>query len=867
MSGHSDDSYGVVSQGEHRMRKFFGFLGLALCVAATLLAIQSRAPKYGKSIGLAKAAPASAAHASMQYGKLPLSFEPNLGQFSPEAKFLAHGDGYSLFLTSNEAVLVLRDSSKGKSAVHAHPDVLRMQLVGTNPSATFSAIDELPGKANYFIGHNQADWHTNVPMYRKVAEGGVYPGVDLVYYGTQRQIEYDFIVAPGADVASIRLSIQGGKNLKIDNQGELVVSSQGGDVVLHKPVVYQEAGKEKQMVAASYAINSNNEVHFEIGTYNRTRALVIDPILAYSTYLGGSNIDGANAIAVATDNTAFIAGGTFSTNFPTSHPLQANDGGGPDFPQDAFVTKFSADGSTLLYSTYLGGTNEDVANGIAIDTAGNAYITGTTLSPNFPVNAGSFNTLCGGDGKCGASFNSNGFIVSNGFLTKLNAAGSAIIYSGFIGSFENVGALAVAVDANQNAYVTGQTQANDFASSSSGTPLTIPIAPSPGGAISNGNGTSTIFFTSGIFVPVNSLVTITGVGGTQTDPNPPSPYDGIFTVITSAPGSIIIGTNGGAASGNGTVAVNPAPPFPITTTALQLHFGGGATDAFVMKISATGNDILYSTYLGGTGGDVGNAIAVDKNADAYVTGLTYSTGFPLSATPFQAAFGGAGDAFVSEINTDASGAAGLVYSTYLGGAGLDQGNGIAVDSTTCAVAGTATACQTYVAGGTASTGLGTAGSFQPDCDLGTTNQCSDAFVAEFNPGATGTGSLLFFTYLGGSLSDSAAAVALDTSLNIYVAGSTLSQDFPIVGAAFQPVYGGGNDDAFVAKLNPTGTALAYSSYLGGTDTDNAYGIAVDASGSAYVAGQTCSTNFPVSNPEQVSPGGDCDAFISKVKHP
>jgi Abnormal spindle-like microcephaly-assoc'd, ASPM-SPD-2-Hydin/Beta-propeller repeat len=781
------------------MRKFFGFLGLALCIAVTLLTIQSRAPKYGKSANLAKATPASAAHVSKQYGKLPLSFEPNLGQTNGDAKFLAHGDGYSLFLTSNEAVLALRDSSKGKSAVHAHADVLRMQLVGSDPSATFSAIDELPGKANYLIGKSQSDWHTNVPMYRKVAENGIYPGVDLVYYGTQRQLEYDFIVAPGAAVAPIRLSIQGGKSLKIDNQGELVVSSQGGDVVLHKPVAYQEAGNEKQLVAANYALDANNEVHFKIGNYDRTRALVIDPILAYSTYLGGSNIDGANAIAVASDNTAFVAGGTSSLDFPTAHPLQANDGGEPDFPQDAFVSKFSADGSTLLYSTYLGGNQEDLAYGIAVDDAGDAYVTGKTDSPNFPTTIDAVNVECGGDAKCGASFNPGGLTVFNGFLSKLNPAGSALLYSTFIGYYENVICFAVAVDQNQIAYVTGSVTEN--------------------------------------FVP---------------------------TVVITPPAT-------------------PPPPFPITT---GVAYGGGTTDAFVVKISSTGGSVLYSTYLGGDGEDIGYGIAADKNADAYVTGLTYSpavsAGFPVSAGAFQGTYGGAGDAFFTELNTNVPTAIGVVYSTYLGGVGLDQGNAIVVDSspTSCtAIASSGTACDAYIAGGTGSSGLG-ASAMQADCALDNNlnpPQCAgDAFVAEFNPNLSGTGSRVFFSYLGGSLADSASGIALDQTGNIYIAGSTVSTNFPVcvaplpvacaatAGPPFQATYGGGNDDAFVAKIDATTLTLDYSSYLGGTDTDNAYGIAVDTSGSAYIAGQTCSTNFPVSNPEQITPGGNCDAFVSKV---
>ncbi|MGA7918539.1 MAG: SBBP repeat-containing protein, partial [Candidatus Acidiferrales bacterium] len=778
---------------------------LALCIAATLLAIQSRAPKYGKSATLAKATPASAAHASLQYGKLSLSFEPNLGQTNSEAKFIAHGDGYSLFLTSNEAVLALRNASRSKSSAPVHADVLRMQLVGANPSATFSAIDELPGKANYLIGRDQSDWHTNVPTYRKVAEGGIYPGIDLVYYGTQRQLEYDFVVAPGADVAPIRLAIQGGKNLHIDDQGELVVSASGGDVVLHKPVVYQVAGNEKQLVAANYAINSNNEVRFEIGNYDRMRTLVIDPILAYSTYLGGSNIDGAYAIAVASDDTAFVAGATFSTDFPTTHQLQPNHGGPDDFYRDAFVTKFSADGSTILYSTYLGGSNEDDAYGIAVDNAGDAYVTGKTQSPDFPVTVNAVNTLCGGDGKCGSSFNSGNLMVFNAFLSKLNPAGTALIYSTFIGEYGNAIGYGVAVDQNQIAYVTGSVTAN--------------------------------------FTPT----------------------------VTIMPPAV------------------PPPPFPITTGAT---YGGGPTDAFVAKVSSTGSSILYSTYLGGDGEDAGYGIAVDKNAGAYVTGLTYSpatsTAFPVSAGAFQSTSGGAGDAFFTELNTNVATAFGLVYSTYLGGAGLDQGNGIAVDSrpASCtAVASSGTACNAYIAGGTGSTGLG-ASAIQADCALDnnlTPPQCQgDAFVAEFNPNLAGTGSRVFFTYLGGALADTASGIALDRTGNIYIAGSTVSTNFPIctaplpaacsatAGPPFQATYGGGNDDAFVAKIDATTLTLDYSSYLGGTDTDNAYGIAVDnptppALPSAYVAGQTCSSNFPVSNPEQVTPGGNCDAFVSKVR--
>ena len=735
-----------------------------MSVAGCVLTIQHRAPKDGKTAGLQKGTLSSAPQVSRQYGRLPLAFEPNLGQANGQARFLAHGDGYSLFLASREAVLALRESPKSKSAEHARADVLRMQLVGANDAAPFSAIDELPGKSNYLLGKNPGDWHTNVPTYRKVAEQGIYPGVDLVYYGTQRQLEYDFVVAPRADVAPIRLAIQGAQNLHIDDQGELVMAVEGGEVRLHKPVAYQEAGAEKEMVAANYTLDANHQVHFEVGDYDRSRSLVIDPVLAYSSMLGGSNIDGANAIAVAPDNTAFIAGGTFSTDFPTAHPLQPNVGGPHDFPQDAFVAKISADGSTLLYSTYLGGSLQDVANGIAVDPFGDAYVTGTTESNDFPVTAGSLNTLCGGDGQCGGSYNPNGFIVSNAFVSKLNPEGSGLIYSSYLGEYENVRGQAIAVDADQNAYVTGQTEIN-------GAP-TVPITPP---------------------------------------------------------------------------AVGP-PNFPITGSAFQPTFGGGSTDCFITKISATGNTALYSSYLGGTDEDTCYGIAVDASQNAYLTGLTYSTDFPLVGAT-QPIYGGAGDALIAKVNTNGTGPSSLVFSTYLGGAGLDEGNGIAVARDNSG--------HVYVAGLTNSGGLPQGTGF------GTYSGEGDAFAAEYATFPL-PASLVYFSYVGGSKADSANGIATDFLGDAYIAGSTVSTDFPSFGAPFQPAFDGGNADAFVTELNPSGSAFVYSSYLGGTNTDIAYGIAVDTTGAAYVAGQTCSSDFPQSNPLPINPGGNCDAFISKV---
>ena len=737
---------------------------LCLTVAVLSAAFFSVAPAHPQSIHTDKKTVASSQSVTNTgYGNLPISFEPNVGQSQNQVKFLAHATGYSLFLTPSETVLLLREVQKsdrqaaGDISQRLRGAVLGIKFLNANSRAELSASNKLTGRVNYLLGNDPVGWHTNVPTFERVTQHELYPGIDLVYYGNQRQLEYDFVVSPQANPDAIRMSFSGSSRVRVDTQGNLVVSVATGDLQMRRPVAYQEQPNgERQLVAASYVVRGPRRAGIALGKYDPTRQLIIDPILEYSTYLGGTNIDSGNGIAVAQDKTAFIAGGTFSTNFPTAHPLQPNHGGPDDFSRDAFVSKISADGSTLLYSTYLGGTDEDVANGIAVDTFGNAYVTGTTISANFPVTPGSFNTECGGDGSCGATLNPHNAVVSNAFVTKLNPEGSALIYSGFLGEYEPVKGQAITVDANQVAYVTGQTGPNQ-------TP-TVPIIP----------------------------------------PNV------------------------------------PPPPFPITPNAAQPIIGG-ATDAFLSKISATGTTILYSTYIGGENEDYAFGIAVDANSNAYVTGLTYSTTFPVTGGAFQSANQGAGDAFLTKIST-AGGP--FLYSTLLGGPGLDQGNAVAVDPNGNA----------FLAGQISSGGF-----VSPRAYGGN----GDAFVAKFNSSLSGAASLVFFTYLGGSLADTANGIALDSSGNIYVAGSTVSADFPVVGAVFQPTYGGGNADAFVAKLDPTGSIL-YSSFLGGSNTDSAFGIAVDSDGSAYVTGQTCSLDFPLTNPEQASAGGNCDAFVTKV---
>jgi hypothetical protein len=652
-----------------------------------------------------------------------------------------------------------------------------MNLAGANDQIELQGLNELAGKSNYLIGNQPEHWYTNIPTYATVAEYGVYPGIDLVFYGNQHQLECDFQISPEADAHSIAFTFQGAKRIWVASNGDLLISTASGDLRFRKPVAYQENERAKKLVAANYTIRGNRLVGFSLGKYDHSRPLIIDPILEYSTYIGGSNIDGANAIAVAPDKTAFIAGGTYSLDFPTVHPLQPNHGGPDDTYKDAFVCKLSADGSTLLYSTYLGGAADDVANGIAVDSYGDAYIIGTTEAFDFPVPSTipTFNPSCGGDDKCGATWNPGGLIVPNAFVIKLNPEGSLPLYSGFFGYYEYVFGLGIAVDSNQLAYITGRVGPN---------------------------------------IPPTVMIT------------PPK---------------------------------TPPPPFPISLNAAQPAFGGGDYDAFVAVISATGNSVLYSTYLGGSNEDDGYGIAVDSNRNAYVTGLTYSPDFPVTAGALQLSNAGNGDGFVSKVNTDITGGS-LVYSTFIGGTGLDQGKAVAIDPN----------ANVYITGSTNSFSSGLlfvppSGAFQSDCAKDTAGKCQgDAFVAKVNPSASGSAGLGYFTYLGGSLADSGNGIAVDSTGNAYVTGSTVSTDFPVAGAVFQTQFGGGNADAFVTKLDPTGATVVYSSYLGGSNTEIGYGIAVDTDGSAYVAGQTCSQDFPLANPEQPTYGGNCDAFASKV---
>jgi hypothetical protein len=734
------------------------------------------------------------------YGKIPLSFEANQGQTNPRVKFLSRGSGYSLFLTPTEAVLTLRSSGPGSKAKSQEtqaegPDllsgraaanefrkerraadlqgepvlrqtVLRMKLVGSNPAPKISGVDRLPGKSNYFIGDDPKKWRTDVSTYAKVNYEQVYPGVDLVYHGTQGKLEYDFVVAPGADPGLIRLSFPGADRLELDPQGDLVLHTAVGAVREHKPVVYQEIHGVRQAIAGSYVLQSKAEVGFAIAQYDASQPLIIDPVLSYSTYLGGSGGDEGRGIAVDSAGNAYVTGETNSADFPTTPGAfqTTSGGGGCDWfsGDEAFVTKLNPAGTALVYSTYLGGSGCDGGVSIAVDSAGNAYVAGWTESTNFPTTPGAFQP----------TFGVGGF--GDAFVTKLDPTGSALDYSTYLGGDNYDQGIGIAVDSAGNAYVAGSTSSANF-----------PTTP------------------------------------------------GAFQTI-----------------------------YPASTCAYQ-GVPQGISDLFVTKLNPTASALDYSTYLGGSGcegGGRGSVIAVDSAGNAYVTGVTRSADFPTTPGAFRTTYGGGacssgpcGDAFVTKLNPTGST---LVYSTYLGGSDEDNGLGIAVDS----------AGHAYVTGVTLSTNFPTT----PSAFQTAFGGFDDAFVTTLNP--TGT-ARVYSTYLGGSSLDEGLGIAVDSAGNAYVTGRTQSSNFPTTTSAFQPIFGG-YYDAFVTKLNPTGTAPLYSTYLGGSGAEGGDllpggGIAVDATGNAYVAGIT-SGNFPTTpGAFQTAFGGGTDflpfdAFVTKI---
>ncbi len=848
---------------------------------------------------------AKAAPSVQSFTSLPLRFEANQGQTDERVEFLSRGQGYTLFLADGEAVLSLssRQSAVGSRQTTADgnlkletgngkpetgksksenrkaedggkpqiqnpkskiqnsrfpspesqvPTILRMKLVGAQ-AAKAVGVEPLASNSNYFIGNDPKKWRRNVPNYARVKYEGVYPGIDLIYYGKEAggrsqesgvtlrqaqgpersrggsqgsegeggaiaggrgQLEFDFVVAPGADPKAIAFEIETGnrksetgnsqfenrssrtsaeskiQNLKskidegsgpvrVDANGDLVIATEAGEVRFRKPVVYQEQSAvssrqsavnnpqlithnprpttsalnrqssidKRQFIEGRYVLAANYQVRFEVPAYDKSRPLIIDPVLSYSTFLGGANTDAGYGIAADDAGNVFVAGTTVSVNFPTKTPFQTVSGG--NF--DVFVTKIDPTGAALVYSTYLGGSGSDRVTGMALDGSGSIHIGGTTTSTNFPTTASGFQRTPGG-GTCGTE------ACSDAFVAKVKPDGTGLDYSTYLGGSSADLAAGIVLDSEGNVYIAGATESINFP----------------------------------------------------------------------------------------------------TAAALQPALAGAA-DAFLTKLNPGGTVLVYSTYLGGSATDNGQAIAVDSSGNATVAGYTFSTDFP-TASPLQGASGGMSDVFITEINPAGDA---LVFSTYLGGAGKDHARAVALDGSG----------NVHVGGDTTSADFPvSAGAFQMALAAGTcgASPCADGFLAKLDPAGAAT---LFSTYLGGTDLDQVSAITVSAAGQAFVTGSTGSADFPLVNP-LQSAFGGGTcspnscPDAFVARLDATGSPLVYSTYLGGNAADSGHAIFVDASDNAYVTGLTGSGNFPATPAAfQTAPGATSssgDAFVVKI---
>jgi hypothetical protein len=779
-------------------------LGLPVCLASE--------SSQSKPKNLPPAPVVSVVQANNRIRGLPLMFEPNLGQSDGRVHFLTRAPGMISFLTDSENVIVLSrskkqpDSAEPNRSPEMERSVVRMVLEGARRPGSFEGFEKAESISNYFIGKDSAKWLSNVPNYRRVRATEVYPGIDVVYYGYGRRLEYDFVVGPGADPRRIHLAYEGAENVTMDKAGNLLIATRLGTLVQRKPKVYQELGGERREVEAAYMVRGGR-VEIALGDWDRRRELVIDPVLDYSTYLGGSGNDYGTQVVVDSAGAAYVVGYTASANFPTLGALQPGFGGGT---YDVFVTKLNPAGSALVYSTYLGGSASDVGNAIAVDSNGEAFITGTTVATtgsNFPVTSGAFQTSFLGD---------PGF--THGFVAKLNAAGNGLVYSTYLGGAGTANAAdspgGIKIDASGNAYVSGYTGSLDF--------------PTTQGAFQTAyqGGLRDIFVTK-LNTTGSELVYSTFVGSPNAD----------------YANNIAIDSSGGAY----VTGYSNACTFP-TPNGFQHDCGGKGQNLIVAKLNPAGSALDYATYIG-YATSTGRNIAVNGAGEAYVTGFVQndetppSPTFPTTPGALQPSYGGGGrDAYVVKLSADGSR---LEYATYLGGADADQGQGITVDS----IGGA------YISGYTSSSNFHTSG-----CAHQTTNGGSqDAFVTRLDP----SGNLEYSTYLGGAGTESGDGIGVDGNGKVYVTGNTNSANFPTTTGAFEES-NQGTVDAFVSKLTPIsdfpGSAKAVNA-VSGTPQSTSIGDAF----STHLQAQVVDTfGNPVSGVTVTfnAPGSGASATIS-----
>ena len=729
-------------------------LALPLCLSVAILASFACASNIYANNGAGGApqpAPANAPAARdlrqlEEYGQLPLSFEPNQGQADQSVRYLSHSGSQVVLLEQDAAVVLLREPSPApkNDKSRAASSRLKIRFAGASTGAQVDALDEQAGKSNYFLGSRRENWHTQIPNYSRVQYRSLYPGIDLVFYGNGSHLEHDFIVAPGADYRRIGLDIQGGRSVRLADDGSAVIRTAGGAVHFSAPRIYQVLDGRQVEVAGGFRL-VRHQLKFRVGKYDQSLPLIIDPVLSYSTYLAGSQGELPFAMAVDSNGNAFVTGLTFSTDFPTKNPYQASCAcsNGPD----VFVSKLNSTGTGLIYSTYLGGSNYDQPASIAIDASGNAVVAGSTSSTDFPTK----NPLT-------IHSNSND---TEGFISSLSPDGASLNFSTYLGGSGGASVSTVTTDSNGNIYAAGLTDAADF-----------PITPA----------------TNVIGVP------------------PAYPLSDIFVAKLTATGSLVFA-------------------------------------------SVIGPDPQQQTFNTIFGVAAGNGIAVDTDKNIYIAGKA-SQGFPVTAGAFQTTYTGPGPycgtctmAFVAQLKPDGSA---LTYATYLGGTSGDQVVGLVLDS----------ARNALVTGNTSSVDFPTTpGAFQstfPSDPSGP--QCCQTFVTKLDPlGAK----LKFSTFLGapagfGSNGTQATGIAVDGSGNAFLTGFTVAANFPLKNPlqTYLPIspFGFGNDPAtYVTELNPAGSAVLFSTLFSGPNSAQAAAIAIDHVSNAhavYITGTAFNDGLP-----------------------
>jgi YHS domain-containing protein len=671
---------------------------------------------------------------------MPLSFTENRGQWNEKALFKTEAGGATFWFCSDEVAYVFArntnkliddgmshdpDMPKGMPDKFNHPQykkesmVLYAKFVGTSADPQVIAENRLGYNCNYFYGNDPSKWATDVPNYSSITYKNIYPGIDLKYHGNGQGMKYDFIVNPGADISQIQIKYEGVKNLGVTNQGDLEARTIFGPVYERIPQIYQETDGIKRQISGRYELDGSGIFGFAIdGDYDDDLPLIIDPELVYSSYFGGSGDEIGYSIAADYGGYLYITGYTSSSDFPLANPYDGSLG-----QMDAFVSKLTPSGNSIVYSTFLGGSSGEWGRAITVDGSGNAYVAGFTYSSDFP-------TLNPYD----ASFNG----IQDIFVTKLSAAGNALVYSTYLGGTDEEDPSAICVDDLGRAYVTGYTSSTNFP--------------------------------------------------TQ------NPYDG--------------------------------------------SMNGGYDDAFVTKLAAAGNSLVFSTYLGGSGDDGGSDIAIDASYNAYIIGSTTSANFPTS-NAYDPSLNGGYDVFVTKL---AVGGTSLIYSTYIGGADADYSSDINVDNTGAA----------YLAGSTYSSDFPTVNAYDNSYA-----DSMDCFIAKLS--ASGL-SLLFSTYLGGISYDYASGIGIGSAGNIFIIATTRSTDIPIL-HAYDPSYNG-SYDGYVAELSPSGNSLLYGTYLGGNNMEGLTSCCINYEGSICIIGMTTSSDFPVVNPYDASYNGGQDVLLA-----